>query len=98
MGQPQPLVYLRSYQTQFYKEVGVSMIRTRIVRVVGEHADHLTTTTTTAPSLSYFLSGNITVRLVSNLTELDSTKQENMFFECTKTTKSKPVILGPTVH
>ena len=74
------------------------MIRTRIVRVVGEHADHLTTTTTTAPSLSYFLSGNITVRLVSNLTELDSTKQENMFFECTKTTKSKPVILGPTVH
>ena len=49
MGQPRSLfVYFRSFQTQILqkKTVGVSRIRTRIVRVEGEHADHLTTTTT----------------------------------------------------
>ena len=36
--------------------------------------------------------GRITVRLVSSLTGLDLTKQVNLvFFECTETTKSKPV-------
>ena len=46
MGLPRPLfVYFRSFQTQILlkKYVGVSGIRTRIVRV----ADHLTTTTAT---------------------------------------------------
>ena len=49
MGQPRSLfVYFRSFQTQILqkKTVGVSRIRTWIVRVEGEHADHLTTTTT----------------------------------------------------
>ena len=47
MGQPRPLfVYFRSFQKQFYRKiVDLSGIRTRIVRVEGEHADHLTTTT-----------------------------------------------------
>ena len=47
VGQPRPLfVYFRSIQTQYYrKNVGFSGIRTRIFRVVGKHADHLTTTT-----------------------------------------------------
>ena len=40
------LVYFCSFQTQNFTEktVGVCGIRTRIVRVEGEHADHLTTT------------------------------------------------------
>ena len=47
MGQPRPLlVYFRSFQQQFYRKiVDLSGIRTRIVGVEGEHADHLTTTT-----------------------------------------------------
>ena len=47
VGQPRPLfVYFRSFQTQYYrKTIGFSRIRTRIVGVEGEHADHLTTTT-----------------------------------------------------
>ena len=48
MGQLRPLfVYFRFIQTQILqkKTVGVSKIRTRIVGVEGEHADHLTTTT-----------------------------------------------------
>ena len=47
MGQPRPLfVYFRSFQQQFYRKiVDHSGIRTRIVGVEGEHADHLTTTT-----------------------------------------------------
>ena len=47
MGQPRHLfVQFRSYQMQFYSQfVVLSEIRTRIVRVEGEHADHLTTTT-----------------------------------------------------
>ena len=46
VGQPRPLfVYFRSFQTQYYrKTLGFSGIRTRIVGVEGEHADHLTTT------------------------------------------------------
>ena len=47
MGQPWPLfVYFSSFPTQIlYNTVGLSGIRTRIVGVEGEHADHLTTTT-----------------------------------------------------
>ena len=48
MDQPRPLfVYFRSFQTQILQEktVSVSRIRTWIVGVDGEHADHLTTTT-----------------------------------------------------
>ena len=47
MGQPRPLfVYFRAFQQQFYRKiVDLSGIRTRIVGVEGEHADHLTTTT-----------------------------------------------------
>ena len=47
-GQPRNLfVYFRSFQTQILqkKTVSFSGIQTRIVRVEGEHADHLTTTT-----------------------------------------------------
>ena len=46
MGQPRHLfVYFHSFQTQFYRlTVGFSGIRTRIVRVEGEHADHITIT------------------------------------------------------
>ena len=48
MAQPRPLfVYFRSFQIQFYRKiVDSSRIRTQIVGVEGEHADHLTTTTT----------------------------------------------------
>ena len=48
MGQPWLVfVYFLSFQTQIVqkKTVGVSGIRTRIVGVTGERADHLTTTT-----------------------------------------------------
>ena len=48
MGQPRPLfLYFCSFQTQILqkKTVGFSGIRTRIVGVEYEHADHLTTTT-----------------------------------------------------
>ena len=47
MDQPWPLfVYFCSFQAQFYrKNVDFSGIRTRIVGVEGEYADHLTTTT-----------------------------------------------------
>ena len=48
MDQPRPrFVYFRSFQTQILQEktVSVSRIRTWIVGVDGEHADHLTTTT-----------------------------------------------------
>ena len=47
MGQPRPLfVYFKYYKTQILqkKTEGFSRIRTRIVRVEGDHADHLTTT------------------------------------------------------
>ena len=46
MGHSRPLfVYFHSFQTQYYrKTLGFSGIRTRIVGVEGEHADHLTTT------------------------------------------------------
>ena len=46
MGQPRPLfVYFRFSNTNFEeKSVDVSRIRTQIIRVEGEHADHLTTT------------------------------------------------------
>ena len=47
MGRSRPLfVYFRSFQTIYrIKTVGFSGIRTRIVGVEGEHADHLNTTT-----------------------------------------------------
>ena len=48
MGHARPLFCLFSFfsNTNFTeKMVGVSRIRTRIVRVEGEYADHLTTTT-----------------------------------------------------
>ena len=48
MGQPRPLfVYFKYFKTQILqkKTEGFSRIRTRIVRVEGDHADHLTTTT-----------------------------------------------------
>ena len=47
MGQPGAyLVYLRSFQQQFYRKiVYFSWIWTLIVKVEGEHADHLTHTT-----------------------------------------------------
>ena len=53
MGQPRPLfVYFCSFKTQILrKTVDFSGIRTRIDGVVGEHADHLTTTT--APIVSW---------------------------------------------
>ena len=47
MGQPRPLfVYFKYFKTQILqkKTEGFSRIRTRIVRVEGDHADHLTTT------------------------------------------------------
>ena len=51
-GQPRPLFlfFLVLFKDKFYrkKTVGVSRIQTRIVEVEGKHADHLTTTTTTA--------------------------------------------------
>ena len=46
---PRPLfVSFRSFQTQFFqkKTLGVSGMRTQIVRVEGEDVDHLTTTIT----------------------------------------------------
>ena len=48
MGQPRPLLRLFSFfsNTNFTeKTVDVCGIRTQIVGVEGEHADHLTTTT-----------------------------------------------------
>ena len=46
MDQPRPLfAYFRSIQTQKYKIVCFSRIQTRIARVEGKHADHLTITT-----------------------------------------------------
>ena len=48
MGHPRPFlfVYFRSFQTIYrIKTVDFSGIRTQIVGVEGEHADHLTTTT-----------------------------------------------------
>ena len=48
MGPPRPLfVYFCSFQTQILqkKTLGFSRIRTRIVGVEGEHADHLVITT-----------------------------------------------------
>ena len=47
MGQPPPLfVYFSSFYIQFHRKiVGFSGTRTLIVRVEGEEADHLTTTT-----------------------------------------------------
>ena len=47
MGHPRPLflIYFRSFQTIYrIKTVDFSVIRTRIVWVEGEQADHLTTT------------------------------------------------------
>ena len=46
MGQSRPIfVYFRSFQIQFYRNnLDLSGIRTQIVRVEGEHTDHLTTT------------------------------------------------------
>ena len=42
-------LFIFVFQTQIYKKtVGLSGIRTLIVGVEGKHADHLTTTTTTA--------------------------------------------------
>ena len=38
-------VYFRSNQVQFYRKIVFGRIRTRIVSVQGEHADHLSTTT-----------------------------------------------------
>ena len=53
MDQPRPLfAYFRSIQTQKYKIVCFSRIQTRIARVEGKHADHLTTTM--APNLDCF--------------------------------------------
>ena len=47
-------VYFRPFQTQFDRKiVDFSWIRTRIDRLKGEHADHLTTTTT-APKIDFF--------------------------------------------
>ena len=48
MGQPRPLFFIFSNTNLTEKTVGISGIRTRIVGVEGEHADHLTTTTTMA--------------------------------------------------
>ena len=47
MGLPGPFWFIfRFFQTHITeKTVGFSRIRTRIVRLEGEHADHLTTTT-----------------------------------------------------
>ena len=56
IGQPKPLfVYFSSFQIQILqkKTVGFSGIRTRIDKVEGKHADHLTTTT--APRLKNVL-------------------------------------------
>ena len=50
MGQPRPLFYLFSFfsKTNFTKKpVGVSQIRTRIIRVEGKQTDHFTTTAQT---------------------------------------------------
>ena len=55
-GPPRPLfVYFSSFRTQILQKnnVGVSGIRTRIVRVEGEHPDHLTTTTAHQWRISY---------------------------------------------
>ena len=55
MGHPRPLfVYFRSFQTIYrIKTVDFSGIRTRIVRVEGENADHSTTTTAHGLQESY---------------------------------------------
>ena len=47
MGQPRPLfVYFRTFQIQFYRKiVDFSGIRTQVIRIEGEHTDHLTITT-----------------------------------------------------
>ena len=57
MGQLRPLfAYFRSFQIQFYRKiVYVSGIRTRIIGVECEHADHLTT------ALTYLLYGSIQI-------------------------------------
>ena len=57
IGLPRPLfVYFRSFQTIYrIKTLDFIMIRTRIVRVEGEHADHLTTTTARVVSKLYEL-------------------------------------------
>ena len=45
-GQPGLFLFFRSFQIQFYRKiVDFSGIRTQIVGIEGEHADHLTTTT-----------------------------------------------------
>ena len=53
MGQSRPIfVYFRSFQIQFYRNnLDLSGIRTQIVRVEGEHTDHLTTTTAHLPQM-----------------------------------------------
>ena len=54
MGQPRPLlVYLRCLKNLQKTIIGFSRIRTQVDAVEGEHAYHLTTTTTTA--LTYIL-------------------------------------------
>ena len=46
MGQPRPLfVYFSSFNNKFSVNFDFGGIRTQIVGVVGEHADHLTITT-----------------------------------------------------
>ena len=45
-----PFLFFRSFQTQFYRKMAdFSGIRSQIVGVEGEHADHLTTTTWPQP-------------------------------------------------
>ena len=55
MGQPRPRFdYFRAFQIQFYRKiVDFNRIRTHIVGVEGEHADHLPTTTTQDELLCY---------------------------------------------
>ena len=58
MGQPRPLLSLFlffSNKNFTEKTVGVREIRTWIVGVEGKHADHLTTTTTTAQILAFLV-------------------------------------------
>ena len=49
VGQPQPIFLFFSKNNLQKKTVYFSGIRTQIVGVEGEHADHLTTTTTHGP-------------------------------------------------
>ena len=53
MGQPRPFfIYFRGFQQQFHRKiVDFSWIRTLIVRVEGEQADHWTINTTQAIAL-----------------------------------------------